>query len=189
MRDALSYALDMLPAMMLALPLWALGRGAYLWMKKAPVRWGRELLLLALILWTAGLLSQTVWPSNGYFVPLESVFGERTLWRMNLVPFRTIADYFGRLRDGFVSLFLVNFAGNILLFVPLGLLPPLLWRRYRGWRGAALPALCSLLVELAQIFTGRSVDVDDLILNALGGLLGWLLARLLLRPDQRKKSC
>ena len=144
---------------------------------------GAELLLLTFSLRRSDG-EQTILPSNGYLVPLESVFSERTLWRTNLVPFRTIAEYFGVLRGGSVTLFLVNFAGNILVFVPLGLLPPLLWRRCRGAWGAALTALCSLFVELCQIFTGRSVDVDDLILNTLGGLLGWLLARLLLRRSR-----
>ena len=184
MSGALSYAAAMLPFMALALPVWALGRAVFLRVGRRPLRWGRELLLLTFVLCCVGLASQTILPSNGYFVPLESVFSERTLWRTNLVPFRTIAEYFGVLRGGNVTLFLVNFAGNILVFVPLGLLPPLLWRRCRGAWGAALPALCSLFVELCQIFTGRSVDVDDLILNTLGGLLGWLLARLLLRRSR-----
>lgn len=181
MSGALSYLGRMLPAMLAVLPLWAAGRGLFLTRRRRPPDWGREALLLALVLWCAGLASQTVLPQGGPAALGAAFSARRTLWRVNLVPFRTIAALFAALRAGETTRFLINFAGNILVFVPLGLLPPLLWRRYRGAGGAALPALCSLGIECCQIFTGRSVDVDDLLLNALGGLLGWLLARAALR--------
>ena len=43
----------------------------------------------------------------------------------------------------------------------------------------------SCLIEFLQLFLGRSVDVDDLILNTLGGLMGYLLFCLL--PKKRKR--
>ena len=68
--------------------------------------------------------------------------------------------------------------GNVLLGVPFGVLVPVLAPRARGMLHVlALTALVMLMVELAQgaLVTGRAFDIDDVILNTAGALLGWLL--------------
>jgi glycopeptide antibiotics resistance protein len=75
---------------------------------------------------------------------------------------------------------------NVLLFVPLGLLAPLLVRARRWWRAALAGLLVSAAIEALQfiadvtISPGRVADVDDLIANVLGAVLGFLLLQLLL---------
>ncbi|MDX3641686.1 VanZ family protein [Streptomyces sp. MB09-02B] len=68
--------------------------------------------------------------------------------------------------------------GNILLGLPFGILLPVLAPGARGLlRVPALTALMMLLVELVQgaLVTGRAFDIDDVILNTAGALLGYLL--------------
>ena len=78
-----------------------------------------------------------------------------------------------------------NIAGMILnavMFAPLGFLLPAYFERYRRWgRTLAAGFLTSLAVELIQLFTFRATDVDDLIMNTLGTLVGFLLAKLIFR--------
>lgn len=67
---------------------------------------------------------------------------------------------------------------NILLFVPLGFIVPTVWREYRSlkaavWMGSSL----SLFIELLQIFTFRLTDIDDLITNTAGCVLGFYMAK------------
>jgi glycopeptide antibiotics resistance protein len=84
---------------------------------------------------------------------------------------------------------LAGTAGNVLLFVPLGfLLPLLLPRMGRPWRVLAAGAGVSLLVELAQLpMPGvRRADVNDLLMNVAGTALGWLLSTLAGRADGRR---
>ncbi|GHH83189.1 hypothetical protein GCM10018793_44660 [Streptomyces sulfonofaciens] len=67
--------------------------------------------------------------------------------------------------------------GNLLLGVPFGLLLPVLFPRARGLlRVAVITALVMLLVELVQgaLVTGRAFDIDDVILNTAGALIGYL---------------
>ncbi len=67
---------------------------------------------------------------------------------------------------------------NILLFVPLGFLLPILWERYRSLKMSAFMGLVvSALIELLQIFTFRLTDVDDLITNTAGTVAGYLGAK------------
>lgn len=75
---------------------------------------------------------------------------------------------------------LSSFVKNILLFVPLGLLLPLISGRVRSFRQAGQNAFrASLGIELVQLAvritlgSGRTTDVNDLIANTLGGLLGY----------------
>ncbi|WP_205614040.1 VanZ family protein [Streptomyces dangxiongensis] len=68
--------------------------------------------------------------------------------------------------------------GNVLLGVPFGVLVPVLAPRARGMLHVlVLTALVMLMVELVQgaLITGRAFDIDDVILNTTGALLGWLL--------------
>jgi glycopeptide antibiotics resistance protein len=101
----------------------------------------------------------------------------------NLVPFRSIAY---DLRKGGRDL-QVNFLGNIVAFMPLGILIPLnRLRPTRAWQVAAWSAFLSAGIEVAQYFSGRRVaDVDDVILNALGGLIGYTFYRAWLRITSR----
>lgn len=70
---------------------------------------------------------------------------------------------------------------NVLLFVPLGVFLTTLWGRFRsGWRALIFGFWVSMTIELLQIFTFRATDVNDLITNTLGTVLGWALGRLLL---------
>lgn len=74
---------------------------------------------------------------------------------------------------------------NAILFVPLGILLPTLWDNYRvWWRTLLFGGGLSLCIEILQLFNFRTTDVDDLLCNALGTLLGWGLFRLFSHPDR-----
>ncbi|MFE5794288.1 VanZ family protein [Streptomyces sp. NPDC056503] len=98
------------------------------------------------------------------------------LTHSNLTPGRSIGSYLGR--PGFVDT-VKQLGGNVLLGVPFGILLPLLSRRARGFlRVAAVTAATMLLVELVQgaLVTGRAFDIDDVLLNTTGALLGYVIA-------------
>ena len=105
----------------------------------------------------------------------------------NLTPLRTIRSYLLVLRRSSSPTMrryaVVNLAGNIGMFVPLGVLPPLLWPCLRRLPRLLLSAAAVIAaVEAVQLFTLLgSCDVDDLLLNLLGVLLGWGLLRLFSR--------
>ena len=97
----------------------------------------------------------------------------------NWVPFRTMINDW---RQGGQE-FVVNFVGNVVAFVPIGLLPTLIRIRRTTVRQMALLSLSiSLTIEVGQYISGRRVpDVDDLILNTVGGVVGALASRWLLK--------
>ncbi|MGW4565901.1 VanZ family protein [Streptomyces sp. NPDC004561] len=106
---------------------------------------------------------------------LEPSPASAALTHANLHPGRSMKAYleYAQWRDAVKQL-----GGNVLLGVPFGVLVPVLAPRARGvLRVLALTALVMLMVELVQgaLVTGRAFDIDDVILNTTGALLGWLL--------------
>lgn len=69
---------------------------------------------------------------------------------------------------------------NVLLFIPLGVLLPLLWKRFKNpLRAVLFGLLVSAGIEFLQLFTYRATDINDLITNTLGTLVGWCIGRIL----------
>lgn len=71
---------------------------------------------------------------------------------------------------------------NVLLFIPLGFFLPFFWKQFKKFYKTVLFGFCtSLLIEVLQIFTFRATDINDLMTNTFGTLVGWCIARMLLR--------
>ena len=114
-----------------------------------------------------------------YFLFFAENYG-RTMelehYRYNLVPLKEIERFWKYRKELGIHSF-YNLAGNILAFVPAGFFLPVLWKNKRGF----LFTVCvtfqmSLLVELLQLISRvGSFDVDDLLLNTLGGAVGYLI--------------
>lgn len=93
---------------------------------------------------------------------------------VELVPFR-------ELTYGVESTVIARMIGNVLLFIPLGILAPARWSKADSLvRIALIGGSLSLAVELIQavIATGRQTSVTDLLLNTTGAVLGYLIKRL-----------
>lgn len=97
---------------------------------------------------------------------------------MNLHPFRTIRLYLKLLQSGgpnLVRIALANLLGNVVLFLPMGFLLPLLLPGLRRWYRVLLTAAGIIAaVELLQmVLLVGTCDVDDLLLNLLGAAAGY----------------
>ena len=76
---------------------------------------------------------------------------------------------------------LVNLAGNVAGFIPFGIMIPFLSKNRRNFFLVTILTLeFSLLIEVMQLLTkAGSFDVDDLILNTIGGSIGYILFRII----------
>lgn len=104
-------------------------------------------------------------------------------YRYNLVLFKEIKRFI-RYREqlGFES-FAVNILGNILAFAPYGFFLPLLNKKYRKLIYIIiLSFIFSLSVELLQLYLRVGIfDVDDIFLNCIGGVIGYLFYLIYIR--------
>ena len=90
---------------------------------------------------------------------------------MFLHPFHFLLNLHNIFRSGLVG----NTLGNIALFIPLGILMPETWKWAKPWyRTASVAFAFSLTMEGIQLLTRRGCfDLDDLILNTIGAILGY----------------
>lgn len=148
---------------------------AYRWHRRKyagerPFPWGRAVGLMLLAGYLAVVLSATVLRSGG---------GSGINWHLGLA--------WREAWNKFTLKLWLNIILNIALFVPLGVLLPLLWKRFRKWHWMLLAGFgLTLTIELGQMVTGNMTDVDDLMHNTLGAMLGWCAVMLVLHIRAKK---
>lgn len=186
-----SYTKKMLPLALVALGVFFLCRG---WRNRRLARRGlvsprsREVVLAIFVAFCGGLAAITLFPSG--FWTLEHYLHGRLwdgfyTWDQVLASLGDLGDIFVPLREIRRALFGGHYwqwfllVGNIVMFMPIGFFPTLLWRRWSWWKSLLAGFCASVTIEVSQLFTERSTDIDDVILNTLGALLGWGLAWLL----------
>lgn len=77
---------------------------------------------------------------------------------------------------------------NIIMFLPLGFIFPVTFKKARSFRKTFVCMMCfSFFIEFVQFFIGRSADIDDLMLNTLGGALGYFIFYLFSKLFKEKK--
>ncbi len=92
----------------------------------------------------------------------------------NYVPFREILRYnYGS------RLFIKNIIGNMVMFVPYGFFVAYYSKSQSYKNALALIFIASLVIEVTQLAIGRVFDVDDILLNVIGGSIGFILYKLL----------
>ncbi|MDW0117853.1 VanZ family protein [Sporosarcina thermotolerans] len=176
------YVIEMLSYMVVALPIYVLIRTIIIKRKKLPVNKLHELLLALFILYLVGLASQTIIPkwslsvdgSTGKFY--FDVYSINRLSSVNLIPLRTILNYFqvNEHVSGWSSVSLVNLLGNMFVFSPIGFFIPLLWSRMDSFKSILFIGFgVTCFIEGTQYFIGRSTDIDDIILNTIGVIIGY----------------
>ncbi len=128
-----------------------------------------------------------------YFMFFAESFGrdpELREYAYNLEPFREIRRFYTYRELLGMQAFLLNVVGNVAAFVPCGFFLPIVSRRSRKWYNTFLLCfLLSLCIETTQlVFRVGSFDVDDLLLNTLGGALGYLVHCLVQWMRVRRRS-
>lgn len=153
-----------------------------------PLSFHREILLLTFVVYLSGLAAVTLSPNPSSRVRAEGRGG------IDLHPSMaslTCSAAFLPSGSSARAFCMRNARGNVMLFFPLGILLPLVWRRLRFWRGIQVAIALSSSIELLQYLSSawgsyRSADVNDVILNVVGACLGLALVSLLrLRPATR----
>ncbi|MBS4537542.1 VanZ family protein [Clostridium sp. D2Q-11] len=157
--------------------------------KNIKIKWFRELVKFVFVIYVLMLMSVTLFPiyigidhdPNYYRLPI------------NLIPFKNVIKEIGMIGTSYggdivfhIKLILRNVVGNTILLLPLGVMSPIIWGKFTRVKMIILEGLIvSIFIELLQlieILSGiafmRAVDIDDLILNVLGVIIGYLIYKL-----------
>lgn len=151
--------------------LWLIAR-AIIWKKNKKINWKRELQLMLVYIPILVVVRFTFCPFglvDGQIQPL--VFDASNAWppRINLLPFVYLFDYPN------VKEALLNFIGNTAMFIPIGAVWPIVFKELDTHKKVIAAGVgFSLCIEILQLpFYDRVSDIDDLMLNSLGYIMGY----------------
>jgi glycopeptide antibiotics resistance protein len=102
---------------------------------------------------------------------------------INVVPFKSIVHYIFNYQNLNYDIWFNNLFGMVIAFIPFGLLIPILYNRIkRSFDIIFASALMSMCFEVFQFITNRGIaDIDDIILNTLGGILGFTFLKAMVK--------
>ncbi len=151
--------------------LWIIAR-ALCWAKNKRVDIKREGKLLLVYICFVVVTRFTFFPMlrvNGALQPLIFDSALAFPFRINILPFVNLFDY------PVISAALLNIMGNTAMFIPLGIIWPAVYKKLNSHKKVIAAGVgVSLFIEILQLpFFDRVSDIDDLILNSLGFVIGY----------------
>ena len=151
--------------------LWILNR-VWIYRKNGTISWKRELQLMLVYICIVVIVRFTFCPFakvDGKVQPLLFYPDNWFPFRVNFRPFVYLFDY------PTMKEILLNLIGNTIMFIPVGIVWPIVYKQLdKPWKVIAAGMGFSLCIEIIQLpFYDRVSDVDDLILNSVGYLIGY----------------
>ena len=146
-----SALIEIMAAAVFLIPLWCI------YNKLLFHSWKRTIIYLVFGFYLTALLALVGFPD---------VMSLKINIAVNIIPFVDMASD------------LINACLNILLFVPFGFFLPILWATFKKIKNIAFMGLITtLFIEISQIFTFRTTDINDIITNTIGTIIGYFIAR------------
>lgn len=166
--------------------LWILLRASFA-IKGNHFSWKREVQLILVYICIIVVARFTFFPFgkvDGRVQPLLLDPSQIFPFRINLIPFVYLMDYPER-REA-----LLNLIGNTAMFLPLGIIWPLVFKELNTHKKVITAGVgVSLFIEILQLpFFSRVSDIDDLLLNSLGFLMGYGIYLLVKACCRHKKG-
>lgn len=178
----MGYGLGRQVLFIVAIPIWIVIRIVLFFFKKMRrIKFAlkREIIINIFFIYILCVLSLTLFP-------LYVQFGSnKDLSSLNLIPIvgtlKDISKTTGvwNMHNSMAKFWIKNVFGNMFLLFPLGVMLPMLWKKFQRNTKVILVAFCSSIsIETLQLLSGyignsgRAFDVDDIILNTLGALIG-----------------
>lgn len=182
MRNIINYLYRFLsdgtPLVLIAVPVYIFLRGLYIigsseHKLKDRIQPDREIIMLGFYIFLVMLYAQTFifnsGPNQIMLIPFGVIISQLSEMNLTQITFRE---------------FIFNILGNVGVFVPIGIFVPVLFKK--DIRGTAITgAFISLCIETGQIPIERTTDIDDIILNTSGAVIGYEIYYIF----SRKKSC
>ena len=147
-------------------------------MKKETIK---KCIILLFIIYCLALV-YVLFLHNSYRVGLNTfgvkLFTKEHLDMCNIIPFKTIVEYFERIKNHTINTNIVvtNLLVNLILFLPMGMAIPVLCEKKinKFWKFLIFIIILTCIIEIIQFVTLMgTTDVDDIILNTIGGCIGY----------------
>lgn len=154
-----------------------------MFLKKKKVNFINQLINLSFFIFIFTVIGITLLPIPTDPRLIQSMIETKTQAHNNFIPF---SNFLNAMDYNALSLYFRQIAGNTLLLLPLGFYAPLIWPKVKGFKTVILIGIsCTIGIELLQVLiskligvTYRSFDVDDIIFNTIGIIVGYFVLKL-----------
>ena len=155
--------------------------------KNKGVNWIYELKLILVYICIIVVTRFTFFPFfkvNGKIQPLILDISKIYPFRINIIPFIHLFEHNG------LKEILINVIGNVAMFIPVGIIFSVVYKKLNTHKKVIFAGICfSFIIEIIQLpFYDRVTDIDDLILNSLGFLIGYALYILVKNKRQKNNN-
>jgi glycopeptide antibiotics resistance protein len=172
---------------LLGILIYLVGRSifiGYTYRKQKKIMWLKEIVGFLFVIYLSMVIAVTLFP-----IVIGAYSNANITYSINLIPLKAIINNVSNIGVAYggdaafmIGLILKNVGGNILLFMPLGFLAPILWRKLKRFKHIIILGLIvSISIELLQLLQtlaggwGRATDIDDVICNVLGAIIGYFI--------------
>lgn len=155
---------------------------------KKQVYWLKECINFLFVIYICMVVAVTLFP-----LPIGFPSSVENLNRsVNIIPFASIIKEIGQIGSAYdgdvlfmIGLIVRNIGGNVLLLMPLGFLAPIIWDKYNKLKNTMILGLViSFSIEILQLIEslmsgwGRITDIDDIICNVFGAIIGFYIYKM-----------
>lgn len=182
-NSVINQFIQVIPITLLVGLLYIIFRFLKLKKNNSDINYKREILYLIFICYIVGLFNLVLVPINFWNIIWYNIF-----YNFNENPFAGIFDFsynfiptiykiiIGEYTpDSWVKAMIV---GNFLMFIPMGILLSLCFENVNKKNIFKYAVLIPLAIEVLQLIVGRSFDIDDLVMNFLGIVIGYFIVEL-----------
>lgn len=182
-NSVINQFIQVIPITLLVGILYIIFRFLKLKKNNSDINYKREILYLIFICYIVGLFNLVLVPINFWNIIWYNIF-----YNFNENPFAGIFDFSYNFIPTIYKIIIGEYAlgswvktmiiGNILMFIPMGILLSLCLKNIKKKNIFKYAVLIPLAIEVLQLVVGRSFDIDDLVMNFLGIVIGYYIVEL-----------
>lgn len=190
-ESIVSQFMQVIPITIIIAVFYAIFRIKYLKNKHKEINYQKEALYLIFICYIVGLFNLVLVPSNFWIITWNNIFygyGENPFVGMFDFSYSFVPTLYRVIKGELIigSWVKTMLIGNILMFIPMGIFLALCLKKINNKNIFLYAILITIIIEFTQLIVGRSCDIDDLIMNSLGIIIGYFISNLILKIKKKK---
>ena len=191
-NSVINQFIQVIPITLLVGLLYIIFRFLKLKKNNSDINYKREILYLIFICYIVGLFNLVLVPRNFWDIIWYNIF-----YNFNENPFAGIFDFSYNFIPTIYKIIIGEYTldswgkamivGNFLMFIPMGIMLPLVFKNINKKNIFVIAILITLLIEILQPIVGRSFDIDDIIMNFIGSIIGYLAVTIFIKLKETNK--
>ena len=191
-NSVINQFIQVIPITLLVGLLYIIFRFLKLKKSNGDINYKKESLYLIFVCYIVGLFNLVLVPRNFWDIIWYNIF-----YNFNENPFAGIFDFSYNFIPTIYKIIIGEYTldswgkamivGNFLMFIPMGIMLPLVFKNINKKNIFVVAILITLSIEILQPIVGRSFDIDDIIMNFIGSIIGYLAVTIFIKLKETNK--